>query len=66
MIKKPEYFILCVTPLILMIGLIGVIMMILGVDPQDTKLSSFGKAVFSILRLSRLLHDFSEEEGKIK
>lgn len=41
-------------------------MMILGADPQDTKLSSFGKAVFSTLRLSRLLHDFSEEEGKIK
>ena len=51
---------------LLIIGLIGVIMMILGADPQDTKLSSFGKAVFSTLRLSRLLHDFSEEEGKIK
>jgi|LakMenEpi03Aug12_release.lakeMendotaPanAssembly.Ray.scaffolds.fasta_scaffold6872936_1 hypothetical protein len=45
MIKKPEYFILCVTPLILLIGLIYVIMAFFDLGSDDEKLFSFIKNV---------------------
>jgi hypothetical protein len=63
--KTPEYYILCVMPLILMVFLVSVLarcLIFCGINLRnDTKIFSFFKAIYLALGYSSLIDDQSEE-----